>query len=233
MARTLTKQWPEERIERLKELWADPRKLSGAKIAAELGITRNAAIGMAYRLGLPSRENEGQASAWSAEEIALLEQLWNAPERYSEKVIADRLGKTRGAVCNKSRQLGLPRRERPTRKVSTMITADGQIIQFPIKRKMPERTSNAQIFAERYPASKVGVTPLHIDFMQLNDSVCKFECSGQDDPRLFTFCGHPSRSDRPYCSAHCRVAYEPMPDRGRKPVLELGRARGGIFGRVA
>ena len=47
--------WSEDRIERLKQLWAEG--LSASKIAADLGgITRNAVIGKANRLELPGRQ---------------------------------------------------------------------------------------------------------------------------------------------------------------------------------
>ena len=46
--------WTEERIERLKALWAEG--LSASQIAAELGgVTRNAVIGKVHRLGLSGR----------------------------------------------------------------------------------------------------------------------------------------------------------------------------------
>lgn len=46
--------WTDERVELLKKLWDDG--LSASKIAAELGgITRNAVIGKAHRLGLSGR----------------------------------------------------------------------------------------------------------------------------------------------------------------------------------
>lgn len=47
--------WTRERIARLKELW--PQDLSAAKIARELGggLSRNAVIGKAKRMGLPRR----------------------------------------------------------------------------------------------------------------------------------------------------------------------------------
>jgi GcrA cell cycle regulator len=46
--------WTDERVERLKVLWADGR--SASQIAAELGeVTRNAVIGKVHRLGLSGR----------------------------------------------------------------------------------------------------------------------------------------------------------------------------------
>ena len=45
--------WPDERIDRLRTLYE--RGMSFGRIAAEIGISRNAAIGKAYRLNLAKR----------------------------------------------------------------------------------------------------------------------------------------------------------------------------------
>lgn len=54
--------WTDERVERLKKLWADG--LSASQIAAQLGgVSRNAVIGKVHRLNLPGRaKSGGQAS---------------------------------------------------------------------------------------------------------------------------------------------------------------------------
>src|SRR5215218_3867955 len=51
--------WTAERIERLKELWTEG--LSASEIAAELGegVSRNAVLGKAHRLGLAQGERKG------------------------------------------------------------------------------------------------------------------------------------------------------------------------------
>jgi GcrA cell cycle regulator len=50
--------WSAERVEQLQSLWADG--LSCSRIARELGgMTRNAVIGKAHRLGLPTRPRSG------------------------------------------------------------------------------------------------------------------------------------------------------------------------------
>ena len=50
--------WTKERIERLKELWTEG--LSASQIAAELGegVSRNAVLGKAHRLGLAQGEGK-------------------------------------------------------------------------------------------------------------------------------------------------------------------------------
>jgi len=50
--------WTDERVERLKKLWADG--LSASQIAAQLGgVSRNAVIGKVHRLNLPGRAKSG------------------------------------------------------------------------------------------------------------------------------------------------------------------------------
>lgn len=57
--------WTEERIEKLKKLWAEG--LSANKIAAQLGgISRNAVIGKAHRLSLDGRAKQGRPHAVSS-----------------------------------------------------------------------------------------------------------------------------------------------------------------------
>lgn len=54
--------WTDDRIETLKSLWAEG--LSASQIAARLGgVTRNAVIGKAHRLGLKSRPSPVKAEA--------------------------------------------------------------------------------------------------------------------------------------------------------------------------
>ncbi len=53
--------WTDEKIERLKVLHA-PGTSSFATIAKELGVTKSAAIGKAYRLGLAARPKLGRCS---------------------------------------------------------------------------------------------------------------------------------------------------------------------------
>ena len=50
--------WTDERVERLKRLWAEG--LSASQIAAQLGgVSRNAVIGKVHRLNLPGRAKAG------------------------------------------------------------------------------------------------------------------------------------------------------------------------------
>ncbi|MFV0430987.1 MAG: GcrA family cell cycle regulator [Alphaproteobacteria bacterium] len=48
-------EWTEERIAELTKLWS--QELSTAEIGRMLGITKNAVVGKAHRLGLPKRQS--------------------------------------------------------------------------------------------------------------------------------------------------------------------------------
>lgn len=51
--------WSDERVERLRELWAEG--LSASQIGRQLGVTRNAVIGKSSRLGLSGRPKRSNA----------------------------------------------------------------------------------------------------------------------------------------------------------------------------
>ena len=64
-----TMSWTDERVERLKKLWADG--LSASQIAAELGgVSRNAVIGKVHRLNLPGRAKSGGSSSGRSKRVA-------------------------------------------------------------------------------------------------------------------------------------------------------------------
>ncbi|KPF47252.1 GcrA family cell cycle regulator [Rhizobium sp. G187] len=56
-------QWSDDRVEKLKRLWADG--LSASQIAAQLGggVSRNAVIGKVHRLNLPGRAKAGGSTS--------------------------------------------------------------------------------------------------------------------------------------------------------------------------
>ena len=56
-----TNSWTDERLEKLRVLWAEG--LSISQIGQEMGVTRNAIAGKAHRLGLPKRQSPISKSA--------------------------------------------------------------------------------------------------------------------------------------------------------------------------
>lgn len=71
-------------------------------------------------------------------------------------------------------------------------------------------------FEPKFPAAAfvprtAEVPTLNIPLVDLGRHQCRYECSGQEDPRLYTFCGNPTRDERcPYCAPHAGIAYRPV-----------------------
>lgn len=83
--------WTEDRVEKLRELW--DKGLSASQIAKELaeGVTRNAVIGKAHRMGLASRPSPVKSDP--AKRAAAAAKKKAAPKKEPAKVVAPATGK--------------------------------------------------------------------------------------------------------------------------------------------
>ncbi len=86
--------WTEERVEKLKKLWADG--LSASQIAAQLGgVSRNAVIGKVHRLSLPGRaKSGGSSSAPRAKRTTSAPRAPNYASRAAVRTVARSTGAT-------------------------------------------------------------------------------------------------------------------------------------------
>lgn len=77
--------WTDDRVEKLRELW--DKGLSASQIAKELaeGVTRNAVIGKAHRMGLASRPSPVKSDPSKRAAAAAKKQA--APKRASTKAV--------------------------------------------------------------------------------------------------------------------------------------------------
>ena len=220
--------WTDERIERLKSLWS--QGVTASQIAEELGgVSRNAVIGKAHRLGLESRpspvkpgeEKEKKAKAAPAPKTAKPAPAPKAatPTPQPRETAAE-----------------APRRPVTTGGAPTPKTADASTIQYrsvgpggfirqgpgdtqaPIPPAPPRRLVPAKPSAE--VADKTSL-------LDLNDRVCRWPMGHPGEPD-FHFCGKPSNPGYPYCVDHCGVAYQaqlPRRDRRPPPPLPFGGPR--------
>lgn len=98
--------WTDERVERLKRLWAEG--LSASQIAAQLGgVSRNAVIGKVHRLNLPGRAKAGGSSAATR----TAKRITAAPARpanYPARVATRTVVRTAGATALKEDVDGVP-----------------------------------------------------------------------------------------------------------------------------
>jgi GcrA cell cycle regulator len=96
-----TMNWTDERVEKLKKLWAEG--LSASQIAAQLGgVSRNAVIGKVHRLCLPGRAKAGGSTATARAKRPAPSAAPRAPNYTASRITATRtVTRTAGATVMK------------------------------------------------------------------------------------------------------------------------------------
>jgi GcrA cell cycle regulator len=209
--------WTDERIDRLKKMWT--QGATASQIADELGgVSRNAVIGKAHRLGLdarpspvkPGEEKEKKpaaAAAAPAASTAKAAPRAEAPAPRAAAPVAD-------GAAEPARPARTPQRPQSDNIQYRSIGPGGFIrqgpgdTQAPIPPAPPRRLVPAKPSAE--VADKTGL-------LELNDRICKWPLGHPGEPD-FHFCGQPANPGFPYCVEHCGVAYQAqLPRRDRRP----------------
>lgn len=185
--------WTDDSVAQLRALFADPAKWSASQIAKKLGngLSRNAIIGKAHRLGL-DRRKVGRKPNQSAAAAPIIK-----PRRVPKH-------EAKGA---------------PTGSLAYKVIHG-------IKRKLAAAPVDPTPFVCR-DADVESFLALSID--QLTEETCRWP--SESPP--FTYCGREPVAGTPYCLGHCRIAYQPPPQRKPTTPTSLGQSRGGVFGRVA
>ncbi len=211
--------WTEERIERLKKMWHDGSTAS--QIADELGgVSRNAVIGKAHRLGLearpspvkPGEEKEKQAAAAPAPKPAPVERP--APKPVAAE--AERAAPAQPAARTPQRA--------PSDLQYRSIGPGGFVRQGPGDQQAPIPPAPPRRLVPAKPSPEVADKTSLLD---LNDRICKWPMGHPGEPD-FHFCGNASNPGFPYCVEHCGVAYQaqlPRRDRRPPPPLPFGGPR--------
>src|SRR4051812_11239625 len=216
--------WTEERIERLKKMWHDGATAS--QIADELGgVSRNAVIGKAHRLGLeqrpspvkPGEEKEVKKPAAAAPAPAAPK----APPRTEAP-------KTEAPASEAAPEAAIPQPapKRPTAQEMQYrsIGPGGFIRQGPGEQQAPIPPAPPRRLVPAKPSPEVADKTSLLD---LNDRICKWPMGHPGEPD-FHFCGQQANPGFPYCVEHCGVAYQaqlPRRDRRPPPPLPFGGPR--------
>jgi GcrA cell cycle regulator len=215
--------WTEERIDRLKAMWS--KGATASQIADELGgVSRNAVIGKAHRLGLeqrPSPVKPGDEKAKPAEAAAPVAKP--APKAEAPKPKPAVAAAPQPKAAPAPAQAGSP--AKPATEIQYRSVGPGGFIrqgpgdtQAPIPPAPPRRLVPAK------PSDEVADKT---SLLELNDRICKWPLGHPGEPD-FHFCGEPSNPGFPYCVAHCGVAYQaqlPRRDRRPPPPLPFGGPR--------
>ena len=213
--------WTEERIERLKAMWTEGATAS--QIADELGgVSRNAVIGKAHRLGLearpspvkPGEEKERPAPAATA-----------APAAKPTPAARPAPRPAAAAPASPAPQPAARSPQRPQGDLQyRSIGPGGFIRQGPGEQQAPIPPAPPRRLVPAKPSPEVADKTSLLD---LNDRICKWPMGHPGEPD-FHFCGQASNPGFPYCVEHCGVAYQaqlPRRDRRPPPPLPFGGPR--------
>ncbi|WP_294313444.1 GcrA family cell cycle regulator [uncultured Sphingomonas sp.] len=220
--------WTDERIDTLKTMWEAGQTAS--QIAEALGgVSRNAVIGKAHRLGLQSRPspvkpNEPAAAPAPVPAAPEPEPVVAAPPAppppapkptpAPEPVIAaadvrddeDEDDDDTDAV------VAAPRRE--PQPILRSVGPGGFVRQSPGEQQPPATPAPPRRLVPAKPSPEIaGKTTL----LDLNDRICKWPLGHPGEPD-FHFCGEKVNPGFPYCVEHCGHAYQAqLPRRDRRP----------------
>lgn len=214
--------WTEERIEKLTKMWEGGATAS--QIADELGgVSRNAVIGKAHRLGLkarpsPVKPNEKEApaaapkapKAEAAPRAAAAPAPRPAPAAPRAPVAAPPVAAEAVPVKNTPRIVSVG--------PGGFLRQGPGDQQAPIPPAPPRRLVPAKPSPEM--ADKTGL-------LDLNDRICRWPM-GHPGEADFHFCGEKVNPGFPYCVEHCGRAYQAQLPRGHRrppPPLPFGGPR--------
>jgi GcrA cell cycle regulator len=225
--------WTEERIDTLKKMWDSG--MTATQIAEELGgVSRNAVIGKAHRLGLQSRpspvkSNEAKGAETKAEAeakppVAAAAAPVPAPAPEPEVQPAPRAAAVEQEPEDEDEAI-VPAAPAPRAgPVLRSVGPGGFVRQNPGEQAPPISPAPPRRLVPAKPSEAIaGKTSL----LDLNDRICKWPLGHPGEPD-FHFCGDKVNPGFPYCVAHCGHAYQaqlPRRDRRPPPPLPFGGAR--------
>lgn len=219
--------WSDERIERLKELWL--KGMTASQIADELGgVSRNAVIGKAHRLGLQSRPspvkpNEPEAAKQKsrAASPAAGDAGTKSQSPAAARAEARSEPKPAPAASSASPPAAAPQPPQPQIR---SVGPGGFLRQGPGDQQPPIPPAPPRRLVPAKPSAEVADKTSLLD---LNEKICKWPIGHPGEPD-FHFCGKAANPGFPYCVEHCGVAYQaqlPRRDRRPPPPLPFGGPR--------
>ncbi|MBO9695546.1 MAG: GcrA cell cycle regulator [Sphingopyxis sp.] len=215
--------WTDERIEQLRNMWE--KGLTASQIADELGgVSRNAVIGKAHRLGLKSRPSPVKATEKVAKPAKAAAP---AAPRPAAPVAAPRpaapAAPRPAAAAPKPEPRppvedldddGVEAAPKPDAPRIVSIGPGGFIRQGPGDQQAPIPPAPPRRLVPAKPSPEIaGKTSL----LDLNDRICRWPMGHPGEPD-FHFCGEAVNPGFPYCVEHCGRAYQAQLPRGtRRP----------------
>ena len=222
--------WTDERIDQLKAMWE--KGLTASQIADELGgVSRNAVIGKAHRLGLQSRPspvkpNEAPKKAAPVRKPAPEAEAPKpaAPVQHSAPAPARPAPSVAPAPAQSA---AAPAADAPAPAPQPRIISVGPggfLRQGPGDQQAPIPPAPPRRLVPAKPSPEIaGKTTL----LDLTERICKWPMGHPGEPD-FHFCGEAVNPGFPYCVEHCGRAYQAQLPRGTRrppPPLPFGGPR--------
>jgi GcrA cell cycle regulator len=212
--------WTDERIDRLKSMWE--KGLTASQIADELGgVSRNAVIGKAHRLGLKSRPSPVKANDGEAKPAP------KPKAKPVEKAAAPRASAPSSAPSERviptyaTPSVAQPRTDMPK---IVSIGPGGFMRQGPGDQQAPIPPAPPRRLVPAKPSPEIADKTSLLD---LNERVCRWPMGHPGEPD-FHFCGVAVNPGFPYCVEHCGRAYQAQLPRGVRrapPPMPFGGPR--------
>lgn len=226
--------WTDERIDQLKAMWE--KGLTASQIAEELGgVSRNAVIGKAHRLGLQSRPSPVKANE-APKKAAPARKPAPAPEAEAPRAAAPVAPPppARPAPVATAAPAAAPATAAPAPAADAApappqvrivsVGPGGFLRQGPGDQQAPIPPAPPRRLVPAKPSADIaGKTSL----LDLTERICKWPMGHPGEPD-FHFCGEAVNPGFPYCVEHCGRAYQAQLPRGTRrppPPLPFGGPR--------
>ena len=228
--------WTDERIATLTKMWEGG---STASQIAELlgGVSRNAVIGKAHRLGLKSRPSPVKANE-EKEEKSAAKKAPPAPEPVADKLVKKARPVTpppaptatpSAAPFNEDEDAPVQATPLPARDTPRIVSVGpgGFLRQGPGDQQAPIPPAPPRRLVPARPSAEIADKT---SLLELNDRICRWPMGHPGEPD-FHFCGEKVNPGFPYCVPHCGRAYQAQLPRGHRrppPTDALRRPAGAL-----
>ena len=224
--------WTDERIDQLKAMWE--KGLTASQIADELGgVSRNAVIGKAHRLGLQSRPSPVKANEAPKKAAPARKPVAPAPEAEAPRAAAPvaappppRPAPVAAPAAPAAPAAAAAPSDAPAAQQPRIVSVGpgGFLRQGPGDQQAPIPPAPPRRLVPAKPSAEIaGKTSL----LDLTERICKWPMGHPGEPD-FHFCGEAVNPGFPFCVEHCGRAYQAQLPRGTRrppPPLPFGGPR--------